>query len=146
MYYWATMEPVDAEDSARIVRHLAERDGWGFQTIERGRNLLSALPQVDPAGTVLLDSVTALLANEMFYRKMDTAAPQRVTEDLLALSASVRNFVCVCDDIFRDAGVYDAWTERYRVGLARICRVLAHEFETVCEVTVGVPRVWKGNL
>lgn len=37
MYYWATLEPRDGEDRAIVRRHLAERDGWGFETIEQGR-------------------------------------------------------------------------------------------------------------
>ncbi len=32
MYYWATMEPHDGEDLARIRRHCADREGWGFTT------------------------------------------------------------------------------------------------------------------
>ena len=27
MYYWATMEPTDEEDLARIARHLKDREG-----------------------------------------------------------------------------------------------------------------------
>ena len=40
MIYWATLEPRDTEDRAIVRRHLAERDGWGFGTLERGRELL----------------------------------------------------------------------------------------------------------
>ena len=36
MIYWATLEPRDTEDRAIVRRHLAERDGWGFETLERG--------------------------------------------------------------------------------------------------------------
>ena len=43
LYYIATMIPYDDEDRARIRRHLKEREGWGFETIECGRNILSAL-------------------------------------------------------------------------------------------------------
>ena len=39
LYYWATMEPHDDEDLARIRRHIADRDGWGFTTVERARDL-----------------------------------------------------------------------------------------------------------
>ena len=66
LYYLATMIPADDEDRARIKRHLAERDGWGFTTIEQGRNICGALEKADPEGVFLLDSVTALLSNEMF--------------------------------------------------------------------------------
>lgn len=63
--YWATMEPVDGEDRARIARHLRERDGWGFETVECGRAILRAADRAIGA-TVLFDSATALLACEMF--------------------------------------------------------------------------------
>ena len=36
LYYLATMIPADDEDRARIKRHLAERDGWGLQPLNRG--------------------------------------------------------------------------------------------------------------
>ena len=58
MYYWATLEPRDGEDRAIVRRHLAERDGWGFETIEQGRQLPQALEWVSPAGTVLFDRVS----------------------------------------------------------------------------------------
>ena len=65
---------------------------------------------------------------------------------MLALSCRAAHLVCVCDDIFRDGAAYDEWTERYRSGLARVCRTLAAEFDTVCEVTAGLPHLWKGEL
>lgn len=74
LYYVATMIPADDEDRQRIKRHLAERDGWGFETLEQGRDICGALDNreggdaVDPKGAFLLDSVTALLSNEMFQR------------------------------------------------------------------------------
>ena len=33
-YYWATMTPHDAEDRLRIRRHVADRAGMGFITVE----------------------------------------------------------------------------------------------------------------
>ena len=46
MIYWATLEPRDGEDRAIVRRHLAEREGWGFQTLERGRELLAVSRRV----------------------------------------------------------------------------------------------------
>ena len=56
MYYWAAMEPTDEEDLARIRRHRQERLGWGYETVEQGRDLEAAFSRVDPRGTVLFDS------------------------------------------------------------------------------------------
>lgn len=145
-YYWATMEPADREDQARIAQHIAQRSGWGFETVECGRTICQAFPRINAKGTVLLDSVTALLANEMFGAQMDPAAPARTTQELFALGDVAHNLICVCDDVSRDGIYYDAWTEAYRCGLAQICRQLAGRFDIVCEVVAGLPRVWKGVL
>ena len=69
LYYLATMIPTDDEDQARIIRHLQEREGWGFDTIEWGLDICGCLKGrtvsgdvVSPEGVFLLDSVTALLS------------------------------------------------------------------------------------
>ena len=41
-YYIATMIPVDEEDRERIRRHVADREGLGFETVECGRDILRA--------------------------------------------------------------------------------------------------------
>ena len=145
MIYWATMEPSDSEDRTRIAHHLDARAGWGFQTVERGHNLLQA--PVGSGWSILLDSVTALLANEMFLGGMlHPDAPQRVLAELTALSQTARHLVCVCDDVFSDGMRYDPGTVSYCQGLAQVCRGLAGQFDTVCQVTAGVPKIWKGAL
>ena len=147
LYYWATMQPVDEEDRLRIRKHLADRAGWGFETVEQGRNLPAARPGIDPAGTVLFDSLTAYLANEMFgENNFDASAAARCVKELEAVSAYSENFVCVCDDLWREGETYDAWTESYRKGLAEIGIRLAAQFDAVCEVVCGLPHLWKGAL
>lgn len=144
--YWAAMEPVDDEDDARIARHVEERAGLGFETVECGRNISSSAEKA-LGSSVLFDSVTALLANEMFAEgSIDTEAGAKAAEELIVLSNSAQNFVCVCDDIFCDGAVYDELTERYRFSLALVLRRLAQEFEAVCEVVCGMPITVKGEL
>lgn len=146
LVYWATMEPVDGEDRARIENHLRDRDGWGFETLEAARSLPAAFDRLPKNATVLFDSATALLANEMFRPDgtMDQAAGARSAGELLALAQSCRHLVCVCDDLWRDGSLYDPWTEEYRRQLAGICRKLAAEFDAVAEVICGLPQFYKG--
>ena len=68
LYYIATMIPRDEEDRARIKRHISEREGWGFTTIEQGKGIAELIRRedVDLKGSFLLDRVTAVLENEMF--------------------------------------------------------------------------------
>ena len=144
MYYWATMTPRDSEDHQRIRRHIADREGWGFETIEQSTCLTDSLPRVDRGGAVLLDSVTAALSEAMFGTEFDPQAAEKVTAELLAVSRWGAHFVCTCDDIWRGGEDYAGWTEIYVRGLASVCRRLAAEFDVVCDMAAGVPRVWKG--
>ena len=168
LYYLATMEPHDAEDDARIARHIAERDGWGFTTIERPTKICeifgksgpgnglgekssktetvaqidtcgngersAAVP--DPEGVFLLDSVTALLSNEMFRADatVDLEAPTRVVAELTRFAEMTGSTVFVSDYIYSDARLYDELTESYRKGLALCDRALAKACDKVLEV------------
>jgi len=145
LYYLATMIPSGKEDDARIKRHQAEREGMGFTTIEAGRDILSAA--VDCSGTLLLDSTTALLANEMFvYGEVRYFAYKKVAEDILQLLDRFSSTVIVSDYIYSDAILYDDLTEAYRRGLAYIDRQLAHHCDTVVEVSIGQITIHKGKL
>ena len=49
-----------------LKNHLRDREGWGFETLEAARKLPAAFDRLPADATVLFDSATALLANEMF--------------------------------------------------------------------------------
>ena len=146
-YYVATMIPVDEEDRRRIRHHVADRAGMGFQTVECGRRILSALDGVDRNGTFLLDSVTALLMNEMFQGgQIDRTAGERCARELSAFVRSVKNAVIVSDAIYSDAARYDEITELYRAALAMADRSVAEACDTVIEMVAGRPMIYKGGL
>ena len=149
-YYVATMIPADEEDDERIRLHIEDRDGMGFETIECGKNILSIIDEADCDGAFLLDSVTALLLNELFPDplscEMDVAAAEKCGDDLVKLASSVKNIVFVSDYIFSDAQRYDEVTDVYRRCLASIDRKLAAISDTVVEVSAGNIFVHKGEL
>lgn len=148
-YYVATMIPVDDEDRKRIRKHVADRDGLGFETIECGADLLTCL-NYDKNGSFLLDSVTALLQNVMFPREknyeMDAKAAEKCAQDVVTFAKSVANVVIVSDYIYSDAQRYDESTECYRKSLAKIDRLLAQVSDTVIEVSAGQLIFHKGGL
>jgi len=140
LYYIATMEPRDREDEERIRRHRKEREGGGFVTVERPRDILRCLDFAEADAAFLLDSVTALLSNEMFPPpdcRVDAAAADRVAAGLLELGGRVRDIVFVSDFIYSDADLYDAATEEYRRGLAKIDRALAEDCDAAAELCAG---------
>lgn len=154
LYYLATMIPVDDEDRARIQRHLREREGWGFLTIERGRTILNCLKPgarttcgqpIDPKGVFLFDSLTALLSNEMFPygEPMDLDCGQRLASDLLEFARRTGNTVFVSDYIYSEARTFDETTEVYRKTLAMLDQAMARECDQVVEVTFGMKYLYK---
>lgn len=147
LYYIATMIPRDDEDHARIRRHLKEREGWGFKTLEQGLNLTALLHRddVDTSGVFLLDSVTALLDNEMFggTGDVDNEAASRVLRDTVEFAKSTGNTVFVSDYIYGEACTYGQFVEDYKRSLAAIDCALAQVCDQVLEVTVGQVEVWK---
>lgn len=147
LYYIATMIPHDAEDDARILRHRSERAGWDFETLECGADILSCLDRADPRGSFLLDSVTALLSNEMFAPDgFHPEAADKIAGELCRFVTCAPNTVLVSDFIYSDAARYDDWTEAYRRGLARIDRALARACDRVIEVVGGQIICYKGAL
>ncbi len=150
LLYLATMHPSDEEDQLRIQRHIQRREGLGFQTIERERNLIDLVPRLPREATVLLDSVTALFTNELYRPELqwvpDPDALSRCREGLLALADQVQHAVFVSDLLFEDAIHYDPATECFRKGLGALSCILAARANTVAEVCFGLPTVWKGEL
>ena len=145
LYYVATMISTGAEDDARIARHIRDREGWGFETIECGRNIVSCLDRADPNGSYLLDSVTALLANEMFSNTgFDADAGLRVADQLIEFLRRTKSAVLVSDYLYGDARHFDAWTENYRRALAHVDRALAAACDNVLEVSSGCVICHKG--
>lgn len=146
-YYVATMISTGEEDDERIRRHLADRDGLGFETVECSKNVMSV---ADPEGTFLVDSVTALIQNSLFpvekNYEMDLAAAERCADELVEFAATVRHAVFVSDYIYADAERYSESTELYRKCLAAIDRRLAAVCDAVVEVSAGQLIVHKGEM
>lgn len=147
-WYVATMEPCDDDEWERVRIHQAARAGMGFVTLEQGRNLPACLEQTGGRGTFLLDSVTALLANEMFSPEgtVDEGAADRVEEDLNVFLARTEHAVVVSDYLYGDGRRYDPLSEQYRRSLARLDRFLARRCDCVAEICLGLPTVHKGCL
>ena len=145
LYYVATMIPTGAEDDERIRRHVQDRAGMGFETVECFRNIGTI---ADKDATFLVDNITSLMQNAMFSPEtgyeMDIPGAEHCCGELLRFAASVRNAVFVSDHIYSDAEHYSTSTEAYRSCLAVADRALAKVCDVVMEVTAGNPIIYKG--
>lgn len=149
LYYLATMQIYDAEGEAKVGRHRRLRAGKGFVTIERPTEMLESLNEMTEPGTVLLECMSNLVANEMFGEEKQTSADavaDKVVTQILALCQETREFIIVTNNVFEDGIRYDASTMEYLRALGAVNCRLADAADTVVEVIVGIPVVRKGAL
>ena len=149
-YYVATLIPSGSEDNDRIKKHLADRAGMGFETVECFRNILDCLKTADKDGVFMVDSVTSLIQNSLFpvekNYEMDIPAANRCADELVEFARIICHAVFVSDYIYSDAERYSESTEMYRKCLADIDRRLAKVCDTVIEVSAGQFTIHKGDL
>nr|WP_298377394.1 bifunctional adenosylcobinamide kinase/adenosylcobinamide-phosphate guanylyltransferase [uncultured Halomonas sp.] len=142
LYYLATATASDAEMAVRIARHRRER-GNAWRTWEAPLALGTALDNVEPGASVLLDCLTLWAARALFEARYDTAAGLTQLEALL-VAARVRSLdlVVVSNDLNEDVLPQDVETWRYIAFLQRLHRALAGQADRVIEVVAGVAIDW----
>lgn len=158
LYYIATMQAFDDEDHERIKRHRESRAGKGFQTLEQPLHILECLEKSDEKnGTYILDSVTALMINELYSGTgamgeetyvvtADPTAGERVSKDLTELCKRAKNVVFVSDFIYSGIDAYSEYTEEFLKALSTADKTLAKVCDAVAEVCIGNINMLKGEL
>lgn len=142
--YIATMKPYDDEDKKRIEAHIKKRYGHNFITIEKHRNISEVCASINEDDTVLIDSTTSLLNNEMFDgNNINNDAGNNIVDDLIKIMDKGCNTVIVSDYIFNDSIEYDQITESYKKQLALINKKLVQYCDKVVECTFGMQKEWK---
>ena len=149
LYYVATMQVYDEEGKKKVERHQKMRAGKGFLTIEQPRRLEEAAKKVvAERGTVLLECMSNLVANEMFSEEnlsavMDEAKIKQLSHEIIsgvtALHDSCDILIIVTNQIFEDGIRYDASTMAYIRLLGDVNRQIAERAEQVVEVVAGIP-------
>lgn len=149
-YYVATMISTGEEDDARIRRHIEDRDGMGFETLECFKNIMDCLSIADKNSVFLVDSITALIQNSLFpiekNYEISPDAANRCADELIRFAGTVCHAIFVSDYIYSDAERYSESTELYRKCLADIDRRLAAVCDSVIEVSAGQFMIHKGDL
>ena len=143
-YYIATMIPFGKETEEKIARHRKLRAGKGFETIECYTDLKKAaeILQTKETGSVLLECMSNLVANEMFSGAdivSEDVVVGHILQGIKNLSAKVDELVIVSNNVFEDGISYDATTQAYIRALGRINTGVAALADTVTEVVVGIP-------
>jgi adenosylcobinamide kinase/adenosylcobinamide-phosphate guanylyltransferase len=142
--YIATMKAYDKEDEKRIQRHIDKREGLNFITLEVQRNLHEIVNNLEVKDTILIDSITSLLTNEMFIENKIIKNPSiNILNGLMQIMNKAKNIVIISDYIFNDSIVYDEVTESFKKELAIINKELVNTSDKVMECSFGNVKYFK---
>lgn len=138
--YIATMIPQTEENQTRIQKHIRQRAGWGFRTLE----LPYCVGHADAAAdsVVLLEDVSNLLANAIFEKGGDAEA---VFADICRLQSRTKTLVAVTIDDLNPDG-FEGETAAYIHQLNRLNERLKDRADTAVSMKDGVPFARKGGL
>ena len=150
IYYIATMEPFGSEDFQVIKRHRIAREGKGFITIEKFRNIHEV--EVEADSMVLLECVGNLVANEMFSMESTeeltgkTSSEEcrqnvidRVISGIKKLKDSCSELVVITNQVCSDTGNYPEETREYIRQMGLVNQELSRIAERVVETVYGIP-------
>ncbi len=144
LYYFATMIPGDAEDAKRIRRHIHDRSGWGFNTVEEGISFRKGMAGIPTNATVLVDSITAYVQNNVFSPKGQTA-DEAMFADIDSLTERAADAIIVSDYIFSDALDYPESVTAYLRTLGEVHKYIASRADMVLECTFSNIRELKNT-
>jgi len=143
-YYLATMEAFDEEGKKRIAKHRKNREGKGFITLEKSRDIgnIDKYFGIDLAdSTVLLECMTNLVANEMFNGSEALsieATVKKVLKDIKELENKSKRLVIVTGNVFEDGASYDEHTMNYICAMGKINAALAKMAVSLTELVAGI--------
>ncbi len=144
-YYIATMMPFGQEGKARVEKHVAERAGKGFETIERSTRFLEMVENLTTGEAVyLLEDLSNLLANMIFEEKKENPVWE-IVEAIAELHAKSCDCVIVTNEIFSDGEQYGEETEVYRKLLGMCNQEMVKMADCFVEVVYSLPIYRKGE-
>ncbi|MDE7210301.1 MAG: bifunctional adenosylcobinamide kinase/adenosylcobinamide-phosphate guanylyltransferase [Lachnospiraceae bacterium] len=142
-YYIATMEPYGSEAAAAIKRHRDMRAGKGFETVEKYTDLQElSFPR---GGSVLLECMCNLCANEMFSANCREPAP-KILSGVKVLLSQISELVIVTNEVGDDGRVYGDGTMEYIRQLGNINAALAAMADNVIEAVYGIALYHKRDM
>ena len=146
LFYIATMKPYDNEDMSRIDNHIKEREGFDFITIEKNVNIEELGINFKSLDTVMLDSITALVTNEMFKDgDFINEVHDKILDGLMKVKDIPKNMVIVSDYLFSDSIKYDDYTDNFRKELGNLNISIAKFSDVVIESSFSNIIIHKGK-
>lgn len=139
--YIATAQAFDAEMSARIARHQAER-GEGWRTLEAPLDLADAVTEAaEDSDVVLIDCLTLWVSNLMHHER---SIVDETTGLITALRASAVPVFVVSNEVGMSIVPENRLAREFRDAQGRLNQQIAAAADVVELVAAGLPLKLKG--
>lgn len=154
LHYVATGVPSDEEMKKRIARHQRERVNHFHQwkTWEQPRQIDTLAYSFNKKDVVLLDCLTILLNNELFFeqKEWDLAfleeVYKRILEGIEAIQKSCGYFILVSNEVSYEAMNGNELVFHYSRILGRLHQEIVKRADLAYLVEAGVPILMKGEV
>ncbi|MBU8907185.1 bifunctional adenosylcobinamide kinase/adenosylcobinamide-phosphate guanylyltransferase [Desertibacillus haloalkaliphilus] len=156
LHYIATSICVDQEMEERVQRHQDERmkQTQRWLTSEASRHIESCFSKIDEKDVVLLDCLTNLVSNELFYGWQEGDEKwkdedyrnrlfERLAMTLTILKKKANTTVIVSNELFQGELPTDPGTLYYLHFLGNLHQFVVHLSDTAMLVEAGIPIIKK---
>ena len=145
--YICTLTATNTKDNTEIENTVNDYKEMGYNVIEQKIDIAALCDTYDLDSVFLLDSLTALLANEMFTgEQVFKHAENRVIEDLKTfIDSGVSDLVMISDYIYSNSITFDDSTDNFCRALGKIDFEIAKIADVVIEICFGAIVIHKGK-
>ena len=144
-YYLATMLPCGSESLEKIEKHRQKRKGKGFITIEKYTDIAETADNIS-GGTLLMECISNLTANEMFDDKGNVRDPvEKIINGAGRLKEACDDLVVVTNEVGACHKSYGDTVMQYIRAMGAINAGLAAMADTVYELVCGQAVLLKGE-
>ncbi|WP_161568128.1 bifunctional adenosylcobinamide kinase/adenosylcobinamide-phosphate guanylyltransferase [Anaerobacillus alkaliphilus] len=153
LIYIATSELYDSEMSLRIQKHQEDRlmSGFTWETWEQPRQIENLVKELSDNQIILLDCLTTLLANELFYEEgkwSDRLYQEEQVKKILIFLDKIKNknitLLLVSNELLNGGLNYDQATLTYMKLIGYLHQKIVEKASIVYLIEAGIPLLMKG--
>ena len=139
--YLATMENAGEHAGKRVEKHLLQREGKGFFTIEEPRHIKDL--NIDEDDNILLEDLTNLLSNNLFnedgLKNNFKEITEKIFSDIITLKDKCNSVFIVGNDIFSTERNQSRELDIFIDCLYSLHKQIIEAADRVIEVVYGLP-------
>ena len=139
--YLATMENTGEYAGKRVEKHLLQREGKGFFTIEEPRHIKDL--NIDEDDNILLEDLTNLLSNNLFnedgLKNNFKEITEKIFSDIITLKDKCNSVFIVGNDIFSTERNQSRELDIFIDCLYSLHKQIIEAADRVIEVVYGLP-------